>query len=116
MPPSTIDIYEQRLKLEVLCLLDLVDRVMAEKGAAHCSFTVDGFECKNAEETFCGRCEMGLCSCHVQVFGCEPYCPNCARQVRAEMLPIIHAKPATGRTASEYGNDEIRWPDGLQKY
>jgi len=27
----------------------------------------------------------------------------------------IDLKP-TGRLASEYGNDEIRWPDGLQHY
>lgn len=28
----------------------------------------------------------------------------------------IVALKAIGRTASEYGNDEIRWPDGLQHY
>jgi hypothetical protein len=36
-------------------------------------------------------------------------------EFRAEIAKIEAAGPI-GRTASEYGNDEIRWPDGLQHY
>lgn len=96
MPPSLEMIYEEKLRMEITCLLEMVDRIVAESAArgAHCSFDVDGFECQNAEETFCARCDMGLCSCHARSFGVSPYCPNCFRQVRAEMLPILHGATA----------------------
>lgn len=98
MQPSLEFVYEEKLKSEIMALLEMVDRVIADRAAvgAHCSFNVDGFECQNAEETFCGRCEMGLCSCHARSFGVSPYCPNCFRRVRAEMLPILHQAGSMG--------------------
>ena len=38
------------------------------------------------------------------------YCPRCHGSHEGNRIQPI------GRTASEYGNDEIRWPDGLQHY
>ena len=31
-------------------------------------------------------------------------------------VQIVALRPIAPRLASEYGNDEIRWPDGLQNY
>ena len=43
-------------------------------------------------------------------------CPNAVVGDSQRCKEHPEEEPAVGRTASEYGNDEIRWPDGLQHY
>ena len=38
------------------------------------------------------------------------------KTIITEFRDAITKDDKVGRTASEYGNDEIRWPDGLQHY
>lgn len=62
-----------------------------------CEFVVnpdrqDYILCRHAATTFCENkdCRMDLCSSHARTFGCAPFCPNCYREVQADMLPLIH--------------------------
>lgn len=90
------------IRAEMMNLVRRAEEILVEPTQSLCEFAArhsglsadrtdeQVFECIARAETFCRRCEIELCPQHAQVFGCETYCPDCKRVVRAIMLPIIH--------------------------
>ena len=51
-------------------------------------------------------------------YGYDFTLPLCGKRIGNRIYPqdAANRNAVLNRTASEYGNDEIRWPDGLQNY